>query len=275
MGYTTIDDYIEALCASTAQYVRATKVSQTAEGAGLFHSLWMAAGNYPSAGATPPAFTADTTLLRPTNVVLGSIPFTNPAGGTEARLASLEACGVTVGRVILYDRVWHCSGFAGNTASTQTITNAVNWPVNRGTANGVGVEPFLEFYGAIGVTGSTITLSFKDPADATVSATYTHPTNPESVGQMVPMLLPSGCTGVKYPISITLAPSSGTLGDFGITLMRRIASVPIQLANVGDNFDLGKLGFPKVESSACLALMVLCSTTSTGFMMVNTAICET
>ena len=274
MAYATLDDFISALCASTAQYNRATKISQTAEGGGFFHSLWLATGNYPSAATTPLAFTADTTLLRPTNSVLGAIQFTNPAGGTEARLAFMAASGATVGRVFLYDRVWHCSGFLGDTGSTQTITNASSWPVNRGAADGLGVEAWLEFYGAIGTTARTITLSFRDTADSTVSATYSHPTDTETVGQMVQMTLPSGCTGIRYPISITLSGVSGAAGNFGVTLMRRIASIPIQLASVGDSFDFAKLGFPKIESNACLALMVLCSATNTGVIMVDTTICE-
>jgi hypothetical protein len=275
MSFATFDDLISGLCASTAQNISTYKVSQTAEGAGTYHSLWAASGNYPSAGTTPAAYgSAPSPDWRSTNATVGAIPFTNPGGSAESRLAAFGAVGTTVGRLILYDRLWACSGFSGTVTSAQTIYNASSYPVNRGAANGLGVEAWIEFYGAVGATTTTFTLSFRNTADATVSATYTHPANAESVGQIVPMIFPSGCTGVRYPISMTVGVTTTGAGNFGVTLLRRIAEVPLSIVNIGEMYDFAKLGFPKIETNACLALMVLCSATNTGNIRAQLNICE-
>jgi hypothetical protein len=58
--------------------------------------------------------------------------------------------------------------------------------------------------------------------------------------------------------------SSGTAGNVGLTLLRRIAEIPITLANVGQTLDFAALGMPRLYDNSCLALAVMCSTTNTG-----------
>lgn len=250
------------------------KASQTAEGAGTWHSLWKAAG-FPAAGASPPAFSAGSGYI-PTRSTTGAFPYSNPTG--SAYLAKLAAAGATVGTLIIYDRLWACSGFNTTTLTTQTVTTPGTLTAGRDPNTGDDVEPWLEVYTAPGATTATWTMTGVDK-DGTSSKTwtYTHPANAESVGQMMP-LLPGGASpsslGCQQVTSLLCSASSGTAGDIGITLLRRVAQIPLMLANVGMVLDALALGLPEIFDDACLAFMVLASTTNTGVIQGTLALAK-
>jgi hypothetical protein len=269
MAITTEDGLIAALAAG--ERFSWHKQSATAEGAGTWHSLWKIAG-YPAAGASPPAFTAGSGYT-PTRTTLGAFPFSNPTN--NAYLGKLGLTGTVVGSLIVYDRLWACSGFVTNSVSTQTVTTPGNLPSGRDPLSGDDVEPWLEVYSAPGATGATWTLAGTDSGGNSVNWTYTHPANAESVGQMMPF---TGGTaterGIRQVTSLTCSISSGTAGDVGVTLLRRLAEIPITTANLSAVFDAFALGLPEVYDDACLALMVQCSTTSTGLMLGQLALAK-
>jgi hypothetical protein len=264
MPITTENGLIAALV--NGQKYQVKKVSATAEGAGTWHSLWALAG-FPPAGATPPAFTAGSGYV-PTRTTLGAIPFANPTN--DAYLGKLAITGATQGTLIVYDRLWACSGF--NTTTTpgaQLVTTPGALPAGRDPNAGADVEPWFEVYGAPGATTATWTITGTD-SDGNLGRTwtYTHPANAESVGQMMPPVLggTAGGRGIRVVDSLTCSASSGTAGNLGITLVRRLAEIPITIANVGSVLDAIALGLPDVYDDACLAMMVQCSTTNTGYI---------
>lgn len=263
MAISTLDGIIAGMLPPQGLF----KTSQTAEGAGMWHSLWKATA-LPTAGANPPAASAGSGYT-PTNSTAGAIPFTNPVSG-NTYLARASIAGATVGTLIIYDRLWACSGFNTTLLTAQTITTPGTIPSRdaNGAALGDGVELWLEVYTAPGATGATWTVSYTNQ-DGTSgrTATYTHPANAESVGQMMPMVLAAGDRGVRAVASLTCSASSGTAGDVGITLLRRVAEIPILLANVSTTLDPIALGFPRIYDGSCLALMVQCSATNTGQML--------
>lgn len=256
---------LDALLAGLKSSECFLKAQASSEGAGTFHSLWLVAGR-PGAGVTPPAYTAGSgyTCDRTTQ---GAIPFTNPGAGQNSHLARAGAAASTIGMLIVYDRLWTCSGFSTTVTTPQAVTTPGSLPprdANGGT-DGVGVELCGEVYGAPGATGATWTVSYTNSDGvAGRTATYTHPANAESVGQMFPFLLQAGDTGVRSVQSLTCSVSSGTAGNIGLTLHRRIAEIPITLANVGQVLDPTALGLPRLYDDSCLALAVMCSTTNTG-----------
>ena len=263
MAITTQDQALAGMLPPSSYY----KASATTEGAGTFHSLFLVAGT-PGAGATPPAFTAGSgyTCDRTTQ---GAIPFTNPVSG-NSHLARFAAAAATIGTLILYDRLWTCSGFNTTTLTAQNVTTPGSLPARdaKGLTDGVGVELWLEVYTAPGATGATWTVSYTNQ-DGTAgrTATYTHPANAESVGQMMPMTLQAGDTGVRSVQSLTCSASSGTAGSIGITLLRRVAEIPITLVNIAQVLDFMATGFVRLYDGTCLALMVLCSATNSGIQM--------
>jgi hypothetical protein len=259
-----LDRTVAAIAGATSRKI--VKVSQGTEGAGTYASLWRVA-NIPAAGAIPP--TRISSGYVPTDATTGAYPFTNAVGPAQKRLLQMAVSGSVVGTLYLYDRLWACSGFAASTSGSQTISNAGTIPSRdaNGAALGAGVEIWGEVYGAPGGIGSDWSVSYTNEAGvAGRSATYTHPANAESVGQMFPFTLQSGDTGVRAVASFGSTFSSGATGDIGITLMRRIAEIPITIANIGAVRDFAQLGMPRIWNDSCLFWVLLCSTTSTGLI---------
>jgi hypothetical protein len=249
------------VAALPGQHRHLFKASQTAEGAGTWHSLWKAAGS-PGAGSTPPAGNGQT----PTRLTAGAITLVNPSGANKLYLARFSAAGATAGTVILYDRLWHNSGFSGNITTAQTIATPPT--LTRPDADGADVELWGEVYTAMGATASVFTATYTNQDGvAGRAATYSMPANALSVGQMFPFLLQAGDTGVRTVSQVQLSAATGTAGDFGLVLLRRLAEVPITVVNVLADRDAFALGMPEVFPDACLALQVLCTGTVTGNIM--------
>jgi hypothetical protein len=229
------------------------KANFTAEAAGAWHSLWKIAG-LPGAGYACSRLTP------------GAIPFTNPASGASylARLAF--ACG-NVATMVLYDRLWACSGFDTTSVLLQVIAAAGDLPARdrNGESAGDGVEMWLEVYAAPGTTAATWTVTYvNSEGTGGRTTTFAHPANAEAVGMMIPLPLAAGDTGVRQVTGFQCSVSSGTAGNVGITLLRRIAEVPVPAAGVVTLLDGVSLGLPRIFNDSCLAMAILASTTSMG-----------
>ena len=231
------------------------RASMTAEGAGTFQSLWKGTG-MPGSGANPPLFSAGSGYV-PDDTTAGAITFVN---NLQTYLGRLAIAGPTTGMLTLYDRVWACSGFGTVVTTAQNVTTPL-LPGRQG-GNYVGVEAWGEVYTAPRATGANWTLAYTDELGNASTSVYAHPANAETVGQMFPFPLAPGDRGVQSVQSLTCSVSSGTAGDIGVTLMRRIAE--IQITPGGLVLDAFGVGLPPIPDDACLAMMVLCSTTSTG-----------
>lgn len=259
---------MDALVAALpGQHKHFLKASQTAEGAGTWHSLWKAAG-YPGAGSNPVTGSGDV----PTKSTAGAFPFTNPGGANLGYLGRIAVAASTAGTLILYDRLWHSSGLVGNVITSQTVNSLA---LTRPDALGTDVELWGEIYTAIGATAATLTATYTDQdGNAGNSATYPHPANAESVGQMFPFLLAAGDTGVRSVQSVQWSVSTGTAGNFGLVLLRRVAEIPLVMVNVAQMQNAIAVGMPCIYAEACLALMVHCSATNTGQIQGALAIIE-
>ena len=176
---------------------------------------------------------------------------------------------------------WACTGSCGSgipgtgtfsttSTSLQSITTPGTIPSRdaNGAALGPGVELWLEVYSAPGATGANWTVTYTDESNNSgATSVYAHPANAESVGQAIPMTLAAGDVGVRAVASLQCSISSGTAGDVGITLRRRVAQIPLTVANIGTVLDFATLGLPELFTDSCLEMIVQCSTTSTGFIL--------
>ena len=253
MAITSLDQ----LLAASNQLKSFGKVSMTAKAAGTFQSLWTAAG-LPAAGANP----ASLAMVIPTSATAGALPFVNPTTGLSY-ISKIGSSQQTIGTLILYDRIAHSSGLNG----TLTTAQAVNGAALTRHTTGEDVELFLEVYTATGATASSVTISYTNSAGVagrTTPAVAMQVT--PVVGQMLPIPLQAGDTGIRSVQSVTLSASTATAGNFGITLVKRIAEIPITVAGTGVVLDPFALGFPQIANDACLSFMVVTSTTSTGFI---------
>jgi hypothetical protein len=254
MAITTLDGLVAALAAGETRNFM--KTPSTTEGAGFFHSLWNAPGA-PGAAGTPPATNGEI----PTDATAGAFPFVNAAGAANNYLGYIAAASTVAGTLVLYDRLWHNSGLVGNITTLQSFTQGA---LTRFTS-GEGVELWGEVYTAMGATASTFTCIYTDQGGTgSNSATYAHPANALAVGQMFPFVLASGDYGVRDVDSVQLNISTGTAGNFGLLLMKRLVTIPLQTQNVAAVYDAFSSGMREIPDDACLALMIQCSATNQG-----------
>lgn len=253
------------------------KPSIGAEGAGTWSSLWTANGR-PAAGATPTAFGTGATV--PDNTTTGGLGQADPSGANKLYMIAASFQGTVAGTLILYDRLWSCSGFATNTTSTQTVTSPPSIPTGRlrdGSADYSDIEAWLEVYTAPGATTATWTVVCPDGGNTSRSYTYTHPANAETVGQMMPLTVPAGAAAGFRPggtMSLTCSVSSGTAGNIGLTFGRRLATIGLPLVNLETFKGALDLALAEVKTDACLAMMLQCSTTSTGIIVGQVGLSE-
>lgn len=246
MAITTRDGMVAALAGSQRKSV--VKVPTLAgKGAGSFHSYWTVPG-LPGAGAAAGSLNG----AIHTDATVGAIPFNNPVSPALTYIGKLSL-GSTLGAFFeLYDRLWANSALSGTVTTAQAITQ----PALTRYTSGEGVEIWLEWYTATGATSVTATVAYTNQANAAKTTTVTVPVSPVA-GQMLPVPLAAGDTGARSVQSVTLSATTGTAGNFGVTLLKTLVELGIPNANTGEDRGPFDLGLPQVSDDACLALLCL------------------
>jgi len=243
MTINTMDQLVAGL--SAGQQIPIVKYGSAVSGTPGWASYWIINGQ-PGAAATPPTGSGAV----PTNATSGAISFVNPSTGV-AYLAGFR--GQTGGTtcIILYDRLVHTSGLVGNINTLQTINSA---SVNRPDSTGIGAELFIEMYAASGSGATNVTISYTNQAGTTgqVATNGSQTIASLPIGQIVPMQLASGDTGIRSVQSITLSTALASAGNFGITIARKIAVLPSSVQNTASSVDPFGLGLATIPNNACL-----------------------
>jgi hypothetical protein len=157
--------------------------------------------------------------------------------------------------LILYDRLVHTSQLSGTVTTPQTIGTPA---LTRPSATGAQTEMFIEWYTATGATSTTATVSYtnSNATSGQTSGTATVPSNAPAA-LMVPLPYASGDTGCNAIASLTLAASTLTAGNFGVTILRRLAEIPITATWTPAQLDVFGLGMAQIYNSACVSAMFL------------------
>lgn len=207
-------------------------------------SYWTLAGS-PGAANVPPTGAGEV----PTNATAGALAFVNPSSG-QAYLAGARASGP--GAVLIYDRLVHTSGLSAIVTTAQTVDSVA---VNRPDTTGYNTQMFLEVYTALGSSASAVTISYTNQS-GTAGQTTTVNMGSISTNQvelLLPLPLAQGDSGVQSVQTVTLNNTTGTAGNFGITIARLVAVIPgpsiSPALGVADPF---ALGLPEIENNACL-----------------------
>lgn len=268
MTIATRDALIDAL-GNNASRIVIEKASLANAVAGQYFSLWRATGR-PAQAAIP------TTAAIPTSVTTGAMGFANQTAPATSYLGWLFAVsGNSAMSPEIHDRVAHMGGLVLNVTSAQNITGldlssgALNLAAaRRGDANYSDIQWWLEVYTDGGATAS----------NATINVTYDDGTagnlNVQAVGgtlragRMIPLtpLIPTAQQGkfIRGINSVTLSASTTVAGNFGFTATRPRTAVSLPTANKSETFDWAQLGLPEIPNDACLQIVMLTSTTSTG-----------
>jgi len=126
----------------------------------------------------------------------------------------------------------------------------------------------MEWYTDTGATASnaTINVTYNDGTSGNLTIVAIGGTLRASRLISLNGLIPSADSGkfIRDINTVILSASTATAGNFGFTATRPRMTMPLNIANKTEIFDWAQLGFPEIKNSACLSIIQLCSTTTTG-----------
>jgi hypothetical protein len=174
--------------------------------------------------------------------------------------------------LVLCDRLSHQGGLSGTATGAQT-TNLPTAALTRYT-DGVGVMLGLEIYTQIGTTATTITASYTDQdgnTGQTTAATAWGATGFREASRLVVLPLAAGDTGVRAVASVTAAATTGTAGNFGVTLFKPLVAIPCVGSVIQDHDALLGMSSQLVQilDDACLFWLYVSTTTTAGVLQAS------
>lgn len=236
---------------------RVVGVSAPALIAGRASSFWTYDG-MPASGAVP------TSGAIPDRTTTGAIPFAAPGGGRDKHLISVATVSSVAGVYLLYDRLFHIGGLSGTSTASQSVQGSPASPALTRNTGGAGNIAWYEVYTTIGTTSATLTMTYTDQ-DGNTGNTSTINIGVNSFrevarAQRIP--LAAGDTGIQSVQSVRLSNSTGTVGNFGITIAQPLAWIPVGAAGSAGwrDYSTGLPGIPVLNPDACLALLFIPST---------------
>lgn len=201
------------------------------------------------------------------NTMVGAININSKIGlsGPDYRIVAADFVTSTLGNytVFVYDRLSHQGGLVGNITTAQT-TNLPTAALTRYTS-GVGVMIGLEQYTGVGGTATTATVSYTNqagtPGQISKPVVFGGAGGGNTVARMFVVPLADGDTGAKSVESVTLAASTGSAGNFGITLFKPLFMphpiTPQSMSYRSNNFNAligGGCQFEEILEGACLSV---------------------
>ena len=230
--------------------------------AGRWNSLWQYIKHPGGPGAAPGA-----TPRNPTNATDGSFFHTNPGGGRQKWLHGGWASVSVPGALLLCDRLGDVSGFSGANSSTQSVSGG-SLSVSRYTGTGaVGNQIGVEIYVNVGTTPTTIFATYTNEQGTGSRTTDTVTfggTNFREAQRFILLPLQSGDKGVRSVESVKLAASTGSAGDFGITIYHSLIIFPVGAAAIPASIPLSvePPGHVEVKTGACFSFLWFPNTTT-------------
>ena len=233
---------------------RVAGVSATVPIIGRGCSLWTYDG-MPAGGAVP------TVAAIPDRTTTGAILFTAPGGSRDLHLIGTSITPLTAGVYLLYDRLFHIGGLSGTSTADQTVQGGTPTPALTRNTGGAGNIAWYEIYTIIGTTATTLTMTYTDQ-DGNSGQTSTiniGATNAREVTRAQRIPLAAGDTGIQAIEKVKLTVTTGTLGNFGITIAQPLAWIPVGVVGTAGwrDYTTGLPGIPVIDPDACLALMFI------------------
>lgn len=170
------------------------------------------------------------------------------------------------GTLYFKDCLWACSGFDGTLTTVQNITGFPT--LQRDINSGSDLELWLEVYTNIGATGFNITVNYTKSDNTTTS--YTQTLTGGEMNATTPLMLNIPPGGIKSIQSIQLSVSSGTAGNFGLSLYRSICEISqprgttFTIPTTRYSYDWTKTGLARIEPGSAVAIFANAVSTTTG-----------
>lgn len=238
---------------------RVAGVAATAPIAGRMQSMWTYDG-YPAGGIAPAAAEI------PNLTTQGALTFTAPGGTREKFMISAGVVPSITGVFLLYDRLFHIGGLSGTSAVDQTVQGDPASPALTRNTSGVGNVVWAEIYTIIGATGTTLTMTYTNQSGTPGRTSNINfgATGFREVTRVQRFPLAAGDSGVQSVEKVRLTASTATAGNFGITIAKPLAWIPVGAAGAGGwrDYTTGLPGLPSIDADACLALAYIATSTT-------------
>lgn len=249
---TGLDDLINRATGGAAQapqHIWYHKSSSNVNIAQYFGSMWGVEGMRWGAGATP------SSAAVPDNTTPGGILQTDPTGGRQLWMTSYQGKVTGTGYMVFYDRLLHCGGLDGNVNTSQTVGGSIT----RYT-NGLGNYILAENYSSVGNSSSTITGSYTNQAGTpgcTIPVATNYVIGSNSINAFpfgaMPLPLASGDTGVQALASVTLTNATGSVGNWGVSIIHPLVMIPCCTTGGGYVLDYTEW-IPEIPVDACIGM---------------------
>jgi len=267
MTISTIDGLVNALGNNSSRVV-IDKASLSNTVAGQFHSLWRATGQ-PGQGAIPAA------VANCNNSLTGGMQFTQQTSPATTYAAYLDAvCSNSAVTLELHDRLMHMGGLSGTVTTAQTAgvdlngVTADNMVARIGDSNYSDCQWWLEWYTDTGATAATATVAvtYNDGTTGNITGISLAATRRASFLQPLNGLIPAAAAGkyIRAVNTVTLSVTTGTAGNFGVTVTRPRVSLGCPVANMKWFADWAALPLGEIPNSACMFPLIIAGSTTTG-----------
>lgn len=255
MAFTTVDQLLAAMISNRERKQVNKTSSVAAQAAGSQTSMWNTTG-YPATGAIP------TAVATCNNTTVGGIPFTNPTTGLTAVIARIAlACSAVCG-VEIHDRLAHMGGLSGIVTTAQTVNLDItalgatdNIAQRMGASDFSSLQWFLEWYTTTGATAVNATVTYTNQNNTTGN-TVVLAIPVSTAGKRMFQIVPNAGDFIQSVQSVTLSATTGTAGNFGVTVSVERTTIALPIANVTNVFDWALLGIPQIYNSSCLSMIV-------------------
>lgn len=215
-------------------------------------SLWRYDGQ-PGAGVAP------TTAAIPDNTTNGGLKQTDPGGGREKWLMQGFVNGLVGGTLIMYDRLLHIGDLSGTVTTAQNVQTTTPTPTLTRYTDGLGNMAWAEVYTIIGTTGTTISMSYQDETNTTSTSPLVTigGTGFREESRVIMLPLAAGDKGIQAVRTVTVTATTGTAGNFGVTIGHPLAYLNIGTSGAPGwrDFITGLPGIPEIQTDACLAFL--------------------
>ncbi len=256
MALADFDAYLAAI-AAPSQSVQFCRTQANPITASRWISLWVSSGGYDGGGNVLPSAPSTTGALFD-RTSQGAVGQRNASvGELRVWLRNINAsCGAAV---MIADRVAAVGGLDGTSTGAQTV----GFPALTRYTSGERLMAGIEVYSTIGSSGTTATIAYtaNGGGSHTSQAIAVGGTGLNNAGRFLPFSLADNDIGMTAVATVTLAATTGTVGNFGVTLLRPLVIVPLRILaeceSSGDPLRAVGFNLPKVEDDACLQFLYM------------------
>ena len=211
---------------------------------------------------TPSTPTTSVALDDTSDVAIGPLPTVNT--GRLTLLGARVNPGGNSGVCLIEADILNQSGGMDGTLTTTQTTGLPTAALTRHTS-GEGVMAGLILHGGVGSTATTFTVSYTNQAGTSGRTSTAAPigsTGFREVGAVLPIPVAAGDTGFRSVESVTLAGTTGTVGNFGVVLFKPLAMMAcnnFEGAHVLDAVSTGGFvgALAQSEPGACRSLLAI------------------